>query len=85
MSKNLFSVCAAGALFVSFSASALTSDREATTRHPVHKHHLAHYKPRATMTDAPTVAAPDPATDVKPENPAEYFGHATGSDGSMPQ
>ena len=83
--KSVLILSAALAASLSTSAFAARVDTAEVPHHAVHKHHVAK---NATQT-----AAPNTATDVdrdagmyivKPQSDPEIFGHATGSDGSMP-
>ena len=80
--KNSFSVCGLAACLASSSAFAVAVDQPDVVHHAVHRHHVARVHNPKTISDVPQESA---APDVKSENPPEYFGHATGSDGSMPQ
>ncbi len=67
---------------LSTSAFAARIDTAQEPHRMVHKHNLAHYAKPNTASDADRDAG---MYVVKPHSEPEYFGHATGSDGSSPQ
>ena len=81
--KTIFSVCGVVACLASSNAFAVGSDQTGpTVQHRTYRHHVARVHNPKTISDVPQESA---APDIKTENPPEYFGHAAGSDGSMPQ
>lgn len=80
--KNILILSTALSVLSSTGAFALQSEHGQTAHRIVHKHHLATYRNPNTASDVNRDAG---MYVVKPEAQPEYFGHATGSDGSMPQ
>ena len=66
---------------LSTSAFAARVDTAQEPHRAVQKHHLAHYVKPNTASDADRDAG---MYVVKPQSEPEYFGHAAGSDGSIP-
>ena len=80
--KNSFILSATLPILFSTSAFALHSDKAQVAHRVVHRHNLAHYQNPNVTSDVNRDAG---MYEVKPESAPEYFGHAGGSDGSMPQ
>ena len=80
--KNLVMLSGAFSIALATSAFAVQSDGEQVVHHAVHKRHLVKNIKPNTASDADSEAAPYVS---KPQTVPEYFGHGTGSDGSMPQ
>ncbi len=80
--KKTFIIAGIVGCFASSSAFAVSSEQGSTVHHKAQRHNVARMHNPKTMSDVPQESA---APDVKPQAEPEYFGHASGSDGSMPQ
>lgn len=80
--KTIFISTASASLLLATSAFAVTTDRDNVVRQHAHRHHVARNHNSSTVSDVPQESA---APEIKPQKDPEYFGHASGSDGSMSQ
>ena len=80
--RNLLILSAVFSMGMASSAFAVQSDREQVVHHVAHKRHIVKNINPNSASDADRDAG---MYIVKPQAEPEYFGHAAGSDGSMPQ